>query len=98
MAEPRHVGSHRIDGALVGFAVVALAAVFFLVLLPGAVHVQRDIAARPELLSSWSTARVIAELGEYDQRVDCTTLGLPAGMTGYVWLDQAHRRVVFVCK
>jgi len=97
MAEPRHVGSHRIDGALVGFGVVALAAVFFLVLLPGVAHVQRDIATRPEPLRSWSTARMIAELGEYTQKMDCADMGAP-GLTGYVWVDQPHRRIVFVCK
>lgn len=90
----------RIEGALVGLAVVALAAVFFLVLLPTASKVAN--APRPDPLSGWSTQRLMEGLGEYDQRIDCADLGLQ-GLTGYVWvkldrLTGRPTRFLFLCK
>jgi hypothetical protein len=93
----RHPLQSRFDGALVGFAVVALAAVFFLVLLPGLAHVHKTVASRPVLLRSWPTSRVMGELGEYTQKIDCASIGA-TGLTGYLWVDQAHRRIVLICK
>lgn len=89
----------RIEGLLCGLGIVALAAVFFLVLLPGAARVASNRA--PEPLRGWSNARIMAELGEYDSKIDCAQLGLQ-GLDGYVWvklnLAGQPTRFLFICK
>lgn len=92
----RHEASHRVDGALVGLAVVALAGVFFFVVKVGG-EAYRDHRAKPPPLHSWSNERVVNELGEHDQRVpDCA--GMSPGLTGYVWVDEGDQRIVIICK
>lgn len=96
----RHEMSHRVEGALVGLAVVAVAAVFFLVLLPGGSKIAN--APRADPLRGWSTQRIMAELGDYDQKIDCAEFGLQ-GLKGYVWvkvdaLTGQPTRFLFLCR
>lgn len=96
----KHPESTTIRGALVGLGVVAIAAVFALGLLPGMARVAE--AKQAPRLNSWSTARIMDELGDYDQRVDCAEFGLQ-GLTGYVWvkvdtLTGQPTRFLFLCK
>lgn len=76
-----HPASPRIQGALVGLAVVATAAVFFFILAPLFPKVAHSAVTRP-----MTAAEIKAELGEYDQKIDCSSLGAPEGWRGYAWI------------
>lgn len=93
----RHAATPRVQGALVGLAVVALAALFFFVLAPLLPKTVDAAEARNDLLRAWASERVKAELGEYDERVpDCG--GMAQGLTGYVWVDEGHARILILCE
>ena len=88
-----------IRGATVG-TVVGLAVVLIWVVLSTVLHTAAEIQARPDLLRDWPNSRVMEELGDYDQRIDCAEFGI-AGMSGYVWvgIDSLGQptRVLFLC-
>ena len=88
-------------GLYAGLAVVLAAGIFFFVLKVGgdAIH---QAAVKPDPLSSWSIARIMAELGEYDTKVpDCA--GLVEGMDGYAYarfntVTGQVKGIVIVCR
>lgn len=90
----RHPASHRVDAVLCGVIIAAIGAVFWLVFL-GLVPRAAEVKDRPVPLRDWSTGRIMAELGEWDQRLDCAQLGAP-GLTAYVFVRQGD--LIFVCK
>lgn len=90
-----------IRGLLAGLAVVAIAAVFAIGFLPGMAGVVASQKA-PDPIGEWSTAKIMGELGDYDQLFDCAQVGLPPELSGYVWVktDLAGQptRFLFICK
>lgn len=72
------------------------AVAFFFVLKVGGDAYRHHAEIQPKL-ADWSNSRIVAELGDYTQKIDCADLGA-SGLTGYVWVDQAHRRIIFICK
>lgn len=96
----KHPESAAIRGAIAGLGVVALLAMFALLVALGVNKVEK-VQARPDLLRDWSTARVMDELGDYDQRVDCANFGLD-GFTGYVYVKTdalgMPKRLLILCK
>ena len=90
----------RHDATFKGFyaalALFAAGALFFFVLHVGGKAYRHHLEIQPQL-ADWSTGRIIRELGEYTQKIDCGQIGV-SGLTGYVYVDQAHRRIIFVCK
>lgn len=88
-------------GFYAAFALIAAAGVFFFMLNVGASAYHKQ-AEKVPTLSSWSTARILAELGEYETKLaDCA--GLVPGMTGYAYpkfngVTGQVTRVVIVCK
>lgn len=88
-------------GIYAGLAIVAVAGVFVFALKVGGSAYQRHVESTPPL-SSWPTARILDELGEYDTKIpDCA--GLVEGMTGYAYakvnaVTGQLKRIVIVCK
>lgn len=104
-AESRARISHplreRFTAAYLGLAVIAWGALFvFLLHVGGSVY--RKQTEKIPTLSSWSTARILKELGEYDSKIpDCA--GMVQGMTGYAYakfnrVTGQLVRVIIVCK
>lgn len=94
----RHPASQTVERFLCGCAGWALAAVFFLFLIPGSAHVATAVAARERPLT---VEEIMQRLGEYDQKIpDCA--GLVAGLTGYAYAIQDKTTgaltVVLACK
>lgn len=87
-------------GIYAGLSVVVVSALFFFILHVGGQAYRRHAETQPTL-SSWSTARILAELGEYDTKVpDCA--GMVQGMTGYAYakfnrVTGQVARVIIVC-
>lgn len=87
--------------ALVGLAPVLCAAIVGFIAFAGVNKIE-EAKAKPNLLRSWSNARIHEEMGEYDQRLDCAQIGAP-GLTGYVWvkvnaLTGQPTSVLFLCE
>jgi hypothetical protein len=97
----RHPASHRVDGAIVGLSVVAVAAVFALIVFTGLPRASKAVH-KQQTLNDLSAEQLMVLLGEYDVKVpDCA--GLVQGMTGYAYpkvnpVTGGLDRVVIVCK
>lgn len=95
----------RHDATFKGFyaalALITAAGLFFFVLHIGGRAYRHHTETQPSL-SDWSLARILAELGEYDQKIpNCA--GLVDGMTGYAYakvssLTGQLKGVILVCK
>lgn len=94
--DKRTFATTRIQGSMAALFVIAVAAVFFLIVLPGASHVAHSGALQKPL----TPAEIMARLGDYDQRIpDCA--GLVPGLTGYAYARPkvtGGLEVVIVCK
>ncbi len=88
-------------GLYAGLAVVLAAGIFFFVLKVGGAAYHKQAVA-PDPLSSWSVARIMEELGEYDTKIpDCA--GLVEGMNGYAYarfntMTGQVKSIVIVCR
>lgn len=88
-------------GFFCGLAIIAVVGVFAFVLKVGGDAYRHHSETQPSL-SDWSLARILNELGEYDQKIpDCA--GLVSGMTGYAYakvssLTGQLKGVILVCK
>lgn len=75
--------------------------VFWIIVYAGSTTYQKHVRTEPTL-NDWSLARILAELGEYDQKIpNCA--GLVDGMTGYAYakvssLTGQLKGVILVCK
>lgn len=83
-------------GVYVALAAFTLMAGVFLVAVAGSkFHTEQETA--PEPLTAWSNARVLSELGEAAQVMDCQPIAGVEGLTARVFVDQAHERLIVVC-
>jgi hypothetical protein len=85
----------RLKGAKIGLVIVLIASVLGVGLYSYAGQKDKE-AKQGKLLKSWSNQRMLDELGTPASVLDCTQLGLQ-GLSGYVWVDQMHERVIILC-
>lgn len=75
--------------------IVSVAAISFYAFVFAAPHLSAALKS-PDTINNWSNAKLRTQLGEAQQVMDCTQLGLPAGLTCRVYVNQPKLRVVIV--
>ena len=83
----------RVHGVLGGM-IVAVCAFSFLVFVIASPHLVKA-STQQQQLPSWSSSKIRAQMGEANQVVDGSAIGLPQGTTCRLWFQQA--RAIILC-